>query len=243
MKGILQHKQLLLYVAKFLGIFAVLFYGTEAVIGLSAPGNHYSPFVSQYLDFITPYRSFLLRSSVATLSFFDFRAAWREDLIFQPGGVRLRMAYDCIGYGVISFWVAFIGANKGSWQRKLRWIVGGAILLCAINIGRVSLLVVAFNKGWPIPLGWDHHTWFNIASYLVIFGLIYRFDSGIKRRAFQKSRHPHFPKMDKAKTNPKTILLKKEEGAQDPERAGNEAFSIDLNIEKKPNPFKTNPIS
>lgn len=176
MKIIRHQRELILYLVKFLGLFCLLFYGTEGVIGLSAPDNNYSAFVAGYLDFITPFRQFLLSGAVWLLSLVDFRAGIRGDVIYREGGEALRMSYSCIGYGVLSFWMAFVLANRGSWNKKLGWALGGCLLLCAINILRVSLLLVALNRGWPIPFGWDHHTWFNIVCYGVIFGMIYFFD-------------------------------------------------------------------
>jgi len=40
----------------------------------------------------------------------------------------------------------------------------------------VSLLLVAINRKWAMPLGWDHHTWFNIVAYIAIFTMMYFFD-------------------------------------------------------------------
>ncbi len=188
MKMSRQNRQLVAYTAKFLGFFAILFYGTEAVIGLSAPGNNYSAFVDRYLDFITPFRNFLLNASIGLLSLFGVEAGSREDILFWKGGQALRMSYSCIGYGVISFWVAFILANPGPPKKKATWILAGAFLLCFINILRVSLLLVAINRGWPIPFGWDHHTWFNIVCYAVIFGMIYRFDKKTKSTGAKAGR-------------------------------------------------------
>lgn len=92
------------------------------------------------------------------------------------------MVYSCIGYGVMSFWAAFILANRGNWRKKTIWITGGLLCLWAINVLRVGLLLLAAKKNWSFPLGWDHHTWFNVVAYALIFGMIYFYD-----RSFQKS--------------------------------------------------------
>jgi exosortase/archaeosortase family protein len=91
------------------------------------------------------------------------------------------MVYSCIGYGVMSFWVAFIFANKGTFKKKFLWISGGILVLWIINVLRVSLLLLAINKNWKIPLGWDHHTWFNIVAYSLIFLMILLYDRSFKR--------------------------------------------------------------
>ena len=88
---------------------------------------------------------------------------------------------DCVGYGVYSFWVAFVVANSGSIGRKFTWIVFGVLGLWFINVIRITLFLLAVNKGWPMPLGWDHHTWFNIFAYLLIFSMIWWYDKTGKK--------------------------------------------------------------
>lgn len=92
------------------------------------------------------------------------------------GGRGIIIAMDCVGYGVYSFWIAFVAANSGSFTRKLKWIFFGVLVLWLINDIRITLFLVAINKGWPMPLGLDHHTWFNIFAYLFIFLMIWWYD-------------------------------------------------------------------
>jgi exosortase/archaeosortase family protein len=99
----------------------------------------------------------------------------------MSGGEGVRMVYSCIGYGVMSFWAAFIIANRGSWKKKTAWIAGGLTAIFLINVLRLSLLLLAAQKHWAIPFGWDHHTWFNIVAYSFIFGMIYFYDRSIKK--------------------------------------------------------------
>ena len=176
-----QYKPIFIYLAKFLGFFCVLFYSTEGVIGLSSHGNHYSPFVAEHLNFIIPFRIFLLSSSKTILSVFGYQTYLSGDQSLKMiNGRGVQMVYSCLGYGVLSFWIAFIVANNGSWKKKAGWITGGVVALCTLNIIRISLLLVAINKNWPIPFGWDHHTWFNIVAYFFIFLLIYWYDRSEK---------------------------------------------------------------
>lgn len=106
--------------------------------------------------------------------------------LFMKSGSGVHMVYSCIGYGVMSFWGAFIIANQGSWKKKLVWLAGGWFAIWCINVVRISLLVLAINKSWQMPLGFDHHTWFTIAAYILIFILIYFYDRTSKK-IFTKS--------------------------------------------------------
>ena len=109
-------------------------------------------------------------------------------LVRINGGRGVIIAMDCVGYGVYSFWVAFVGANAGSWQRKTGWMIFGLLLLWLINVIRITLFLLAINKGWPMPLGIDHHTWFTIVAYGMIFLLIWQYDKKTGDKILQKER-------------------------------------------------------
>lgn len=160
----------------------MLYFGTLAVIGLSSPENSYSPFVARYLNFVQPLRHSLLWGAKALVSLFGHQSFYRDQYTLAlTSGPGVRMVYSCIGYGVMSFWTAFVLANKGGFWKKAGWVAGGLAALWVINICRVALLLLAGQNEWAIPLGWDHHTWFNIAAYALIFGMIYFYDRSQKR--------------------------------------------------------------
>jgi exosortase/archaeosortase family protein len=174
-------KRLLIYLLKFIGAFCFFYYGTLAIIGLSAPVGYYSGFVDHYLNYIPPFRDFVLNAARHLLTLFgyeSFQKSGTQLLVVGGGGVNV--VYSCLGYGVTSFWLAFVFANAGSWQKKLAWMLGGALVLLIINVLRLSLVALASHKHWAYPLGWDNHTWFNIAAYLMIFLMMWVYDRGNK---------------------------------------------------------------
>lgn len=182
MKQITTYKPLLFYFLKFGGAFCLFYFGTLAVIGLSTPENQYSKFVADYLNFINPLRASLLYGAKGFLSLTGTSTFFSDTYTLKmQSGEGVRMVYSCIGYGVMSFWTAFIVANNGSWQKKMKWSIGGLIALWSINVLRIGLLLLATNKHWPVPFGWDHHTWFNIFAYATIFGMIYFYDRSFKK--------------------------------------------------------------
>lgn len=153
------------------------YYGTLAVIGLSAPEGYYSGFVDKYLNFIPSFRDSLLQSSkyfLALLGYDCYQSAPTQLRVVGGGGVNL--VYSCLGYGVTSFWLAFVFANTGSIKKKLLWTIVGVFALYIINVIRITLVLLAAHKQWNYPLGWNHHTWFNIVAYGFIFLLIYWYD-------------------------------------------------------------------
>ncbi len=191
--GLFTDKKFMLFVAKFLLVFCILYFGTLAVIGFSSPGHYYIPFVENYLDYVSGIKHSLLYmvKQVAGL--------WGMDTIIKPGfiiravnGRGVVVAMSCVGYGVYSFWIAYVAATSGRSVRKICWIAGGVLLLWFINVMRISLLLLAINKGWPVPLGIDHHTWFNIFAYLAIFIMIWLFEKNQQKLPAAKNENGTF---------------------------------------------------
>ncbi|MDB5200750.1 MAG: hypothetical protein JWQ27_159 [Ferruginibacter sp.] len=165
------------FLVRFGLIFIVCYYGSLAVIGLSAPGKHYSPFVAEHLNFIGWIRASLLWGTGKLLSLFGIATFKLDDYVLRKvNGRGIRMVYECIGYGVMSFWIAFVGASEGPFKKRFIWIIGGLLAIWTINVIRLSLVLTAVNNNWSFPLGLDHHTWFNIVAYLFIFGMIFLFN-------------------------------------------------------------------
>ncbi len=159
-----------------------MYYGTMAIEGLAAPGNYYSPFIDKHLDCASWLRMSLLSGSKIFLALIGYKTVITDVHHLQMyQGVSVQLVYACLGVGVMSFWNAFVFANRGSWKRKLAWMLGGTLMLWLINVLRISLVLLANNKQWSIPLGWDHHTWFNIIAYIFIFVLIYLYDRNLKK--------------------------------------------------------------
>src|SRR5436190_899826 len=111
----------LLYVLKFAVVFCICYFGTIAVIGLSAPGGYYSAFIHNYFDYVTLLRKTLMHGSATLLSLSGYPAVISNVYLKIENGREVHMGFDCLGYGVMSFWVAFIVANKGTWIKKLKW--------------------------------------------------------------------------------------------------------------------------
>ncbi len=175
--NILKDKKFLLFTAKFLLLFALFYIGTLAVIGLSAPGRYYSPFIEKYFDYVSWIKWSLLLGSRFLLSLFGLASYIEPGFIMRGhNGNSVLLAMDCVGYGVYSFWAAFVIASGGAVIKKIKWVTGGLLLLWSINVFRISGVLVAINNNWAVPLGIDHHTWFNIFAYVTIFTMMYFFE-------------------------------------------------------------------
>jgi exosortase/archaeosortase family protein len=174
-------KQFLLYTLKFLGIFCIAYFGTIAWIGLAAPGNYYSAFIDHHLDYVSWLRASLLHGSRLLLAVFGIDIIIPDAYSLSiANGAAVHIGYDCIGYGVMSFWLAFVIANKGSFYKKIKWVAGGLIIIWGINILRICLFLLSINKKQGMPLGVDNHTFFNITAYIAIFIMIWFYDRNSK---------------------------------------------------------------
>ncbi|MBK8712945.1 MAG: hypothetical protein IPL97_13930 [Niastella sp.] len=173
----LKDKKFIYFVIKFLLLFAIFYYGTLAMIGLAAPVGYHSPFVEKYLDYVSWLKYSLMYATKGILWIGGVDTVFAPDYVIRiVNGRGVKIAMDCVGYGVYSFWAAYVIANDGTMKRKMIWVLGGIFLLWLINSLRISLFLLSVDGGWPMPLGLDHHTWFNIFAYLAIFTLIYFFE-------------------------------------------------------------------
>jgi len=162
------------FLVKFLIIFSILYYGSFAIIGISAPGGYYSHFISEYLNYISGLQHLLIWGSKHLLSIFNIETLIGNHYVLRVvGGRGVIVSYGCAGFGVMSFWAAFILAGISRVPSKLFWIFFGFLIIWIINVIRISLFLLSVDRGWPMPLGIDHHTWFNIGAYGAIFILIY----------------------------------------------------------------------
>ena len=133
--------------------------------------------MEKYFDYVSWIKNSLINTTAGILSVFNIETVREPGFVLRiKGGRAVVIAMSCVGYGVYSFWIAFVAANSATFRKKAWWIIMGLLILWFINVIRITLLLLAINRGWPMPLGIDHHTWFNIAAYGMIFFLIWVYD-------------------------------------------------------------------
>lgn len=180
----------LFYLLKFMGVFFTIYFVTLSVIALSAPGgSYYSNIIHQHFDYVSWLRDSLLYGAKWVLSVFGYHTYIEAEYLLKlKDGYGVKIVYSCLGYGIMSFWIAFVVANRGKVIKKIKWISGGLFLVWLINVTRISLLLVAVNNQWAMPF-FDHHTWFNIFAYLLVFILIYFYDKSGRIKADTANTH------------------------------------------------------
>ncbi len=178
----MKEKPFLTYLFKFLLTFCILYYGTKAMIGITTPGGYYVAFADRYLDYISGLRYLLLHTSKGLLGVLGLDVYLKDAYtVKMVNGRGVQMVYSCLGYGLLSFWIAFIIANKMAFRKMFQWMVGGVLVIFLLNVFRISLMLVSVNRHWPSLLDLDNHTWFNIVAYGAIFYMMYLFDRSQKK--------------------------------------------------------------
>lgn len=179
------------FVSKFILLFCIFYFGTKLIIGLSAPGGFYAEFVSDYLDYVSQLKYSLMKGASVIANIFGYKTIYEPNFLVRVVNARgVIIAYDCVGYGVMSFWAAFVLSSESKVKKKFIWLITGLVILWLINVIRIGLFLVAINKSWKMPLGIDHHTWFNITAYTGIFLMIYFFDKSQNDISKKKTNIP-----------------------------------------------------
>ncbi len=175
------NKNFVKFAATFVIAFLLLYYALKFITGLAVQGGYYSPFVEKHLNIAAWVRTALIVSTKYFLLLLGVQTERVSEYVLRMvGGRGVRIVYGCLGFAVMCFWVAYIFAASTSLMKKLRWFFFGLSLLWIINVIRIGLVLIATNKGWHFPFGLDHHAWFNIIAYLIIFIMIYFFEKSIK---------------------------------------------------------------
>lgn len=166
----LRSRERCVYLTKFFCAFSLLFFSMKAILLLTAAESPYVLSVSGWLNLLQPVQTLLVHGVQLVLSLLQCPTDLQNSYTLKlPGGTGVRLLYSCIGYGIISFWVAFVFANSGSFRKKIWWMAGGGVAFIGINVIRVSMVLVAQRQQWLLPFGFDFLTGLNVLTYLLIF--------------------------------------------------------------------------
>ncbi len=172
---LLYQKSPYLFFIKFLGCFFILYASFPFYWGITGKGGKmYSAFLDNHFNIIKGLTGFLTgaaRSVLEALHYTVNQSNYHTLRIGHSAGVSVNPA--CLGWGVMSFWIAFVFANNGGWKHKLKWMICGTVFICILNIIRIALIALASHLHWKTITSLDHHQAFNVFSYGCIFILMY----------------------------------------------------------------------
>lgn len=163
-----------LFFVKFFGCFSALYFFLPFYRGLiGIGGKMYFPYFENHYNLIVGFTNFLTSSARLILNIIGFE-------VFQKNYHSLRIGFSkgvsvnpsCLGWAVLSFWVAFVFADKGLLKHKLKWMLIGVISINLLNISRIVLITIANHLRWKPITSLDHHQTFNVASYFCVVILV-----------------------------------------------------------------------
>jgi exosortase/archaeosortase family protein len=152
-------------------LFLVFYYFHIFFLGITSPGNYYSPFLAGHLNYIQGLRNLLLSSTAGILKILGYMPIYNDYELLVPGRGIILLAHDCLGLGVISFFAAFVLAYPKKWRAKLVFLIGGIIGIQVLNVIRLVLMAL-YWKNQHIKII-DHHTLFNTILYIIIAITLY----------------------------------------------------------------------
>lgn len=160
------------FVLILLSVFALLYYFNQFYIGITAPGGYYSSFLDHHLNYISGLRFVLIQTAEGILNLLGYSTFTTEFWLRVSGHGGVVVVYSCLGFGVMSFFTAFVIAWPAKLRSKLWFLPLGLVVIQLLNLCRFVLLPL-YWKGSGLRGRIDHHDLFNGIVYAILLGIIY----------------------------------------------------------------------
>lgn len=166
-----------LFLIRFMLLFAGIYFFNWGYLSLTDErGYLYSSFLDKSLNYFTWLRWTIIHLANNMLHGAGVNSYISDVFTLKaPNHHGVYVGPPCLGYGMISFWLAFVIAHDDIRGRKVIYSIAGVLLLWLLNCTRVAMLVYAVHKHWNVNRWMDHHTMFNTAVYILTFLMIIGF--------------------------------------------------------------------
>jgi len=155
----------------FLILFFIFYYFNIAFFGITSEGRYYSAFLADHVNYIDWLRWLLLKCSAGILSGLGYTVITSKYQLLVIGIGSIRLIYTCLGFGVMSFFAAFVLAYPKPRKPKLIFLFAGLFAIQLLNVIRFVLLSLFWDRQSQRII--DHHTIFNIIIYIIIVISLY----------------------------------------------------------------------
>ncbi len=165
----------ILFVVKLLVLYLLFSQGNIFMNSVtSIGGKFYNQYIDQNFDYIQGLKYALIKPAVWLIKLCGFYAIHNEMDVMVVNGPYLRVNYDCLGLGVMSFLAAFIIAFPAKLKAKIWLFIFGMLMIYVLNILRIAGLGILLRifKSQRSNFTY-HHEIFNIIVYVLIFILLY----------------------------------------------------------------------
>jgi len=161
------------FILKLVGLYLIFYGFSLALIGCTAPeGRMYIPFLAEKLNLVEGFRMFLLKTSKIFTTLSGFESEVLPPYKLSVGNSGIKLVYSCMGYGLMSLWMALVIAYPARWKQKILPILVGLLLINLLNILRIGGLAMMYSQGETDIFNWiNHHTLFNLVVYTTMFGV------------------------------------------------------------------------
>lgn len=159
------------FIVKLMALFFLFDNFFLFLISAQAPGgDFYTPVIANHLNFVHWFEQFLLNSGGLFASLFGYEYIITGKTMSLVNGSGVVLGFSCIGFSIMSFYVAFVLAFPARLKNKLIYGIGGLLMIIALNIIRIGGLAVVYSKlNYQEIRDIDHHMVFNVIVYLFIF--------------------------------------------------------------------------
>lgn len=172
------------FFSKFLAMFLFLYYfnlSYEAIT--NEPGLVYSPVIDRYLNYVHLVKMWILTAANGLANMLGYSSNLIGDYtIALPNGAAVKMFYECAGFGMSSFWVAFITAHQIKASKRLLWALAGVLFIWIINCLRFVFIIAVLSRDGSLNKSVDHHAVFNYGCYAAILFLGWAFYRSAKQQ-------------------------------------------------------------
>lgn len=160
-----------LFIINFVILFST-FYGFNILfIGITAEGGIYLSWVDKNLNYIQQWRTFNLASTASILNNIGYEVKTTSHTLSVAGHAGFKLVYSCLGFGIMSFYAAFVLAYPKPNQTKIITLIIGLLSIQLLNQCRFLWISIYWNPTFNSHL-LDHHVAFNIFIYTIVFGII-----------------------------------------------------------------------
>jgi exosortase/archaeosortase family protein len=164
-------KSIYLFGSKFLILFIVLYGSNILFISITSPGGMYIAWLAEHVNYIQAWRTFDLQSTAAMLHILGYLTTSDGFTLAVAGHAGFKLVYSCLGYGLMSFFAAFVLAWPETRLQKIKMLLSGLATIQALNLVRFLCISIywkpKFKSFWL-----DHHTIFNIILYACVLAAL-----------------------------------------------------------------------
>ena len=163
------------FILLFLCLFLLFDVGNKFMNSAAFEGTkYYTPVLAEHFNYIQGMRSALIVTSATILKLMGYTIMYTDYQILALNGIPCNIHYDCLGFGVMSFWAAFVIAFPKPFKQKIRFMFLGLITIFLLNIVRiVSLTLLTIDMNGSRKFFDYQHDIFNYVVYAMLLTMIY----------------------------------------------------------------------